>query len=317
MLQLTLRGGGSLVASLILSAMFAGVALGGEPSDAVADADLGLTVEILGGDDDLLDADVDLGLDVVVDLVHDDHPLVEVDSNTSVDVEVMLSHHDDQPFVAADVATATVAVVDLGGGHDGPDAVAWLGAGAPLVAERTATDLLNVEGAPAIGLGIIIGQVGGPFDGAGAGSHTQVPIDLEVNDEDDNLVHALVGAASDNDAFVGDVLLATIGADACVEAIVGPGGLVGCGAPETTIPDDGEDGDDPDGAVPIGPGDDSGEAPGTGNVPDTAPVGPGGVTGELPDTAASPVTGGWHAVLGALLALLAGAWSVRRRVVGR
>jgi len=136
MLQLTLRGGGSLVASLILSAMFAGVALGGEPSDAVADADLGLTVEILGGDDDLLDADVDLGLDVVVDLVHDDHPLVEVDSNTSVDVEVMLSHHDDQPFVAADVATATVAVVDLGGGHDGPDAVAWLGAGAPLVAER-------------------------------------------------------------------------------------------------------------------------------------------------------------------------------------
>ena len=315
MLRIIARGGGILVASLILSALFAGVALGGEPSEVVADADLDLTVEILG-DDDLLDVDADLALDVVVDLGHDDDPLVQVDSDTAVDVVVDLWHHGDRPLADADLDTVSVAVVDLGGGHGAPDAVAWLGAGSPLVAESTAAELLNVEGEPTLDLGILIGWIGGPFDGLGAGSHTQVPIDLEVADEDHNLVHALVGATSENEAFVGDDLLAAVGADACVEAIIGPGALVGCGSPETTVPDNWDGGDDPGEGVPVGPGDDSGEAPGTGSLPDAAPAAPGGTAGKLPDTAVGSVNGGWLAVIGALLALLAGAWSVRRRAIG-
>jgi hypothetical protein len=315
MLRIIVRGGGSLVASLILSALFAGVALGGEPSEIVADADLDLTVEILG-DDDLLDVDADLAIDAVVDLGHGDEPLVQLDSDTAVGVVLDLWHHGDQPLADADLDTVTVAVVDLGGGHDGSDAVAWLGAGSPLVAEGTAAELLNVEGEPALDLAILIDRVAGPFDGSGAGSHTQVPIDLEVADEHHDLVHALVGASSETEAFVGDELLAAIGADACIEAIVGPGALVGCGSPETTVPGDGEDGNGPGNGDPIGPGDDSGEAPGAGSVPDASPGGPGGATGELPDTAVSPVTGGWLGIIGALLAMLAGAWSARRRSIG-
>jgi hypothetical protein len=373
MLRRILRGGGSLAVALMLSALFAGVALGGEPNAEVdADADLDAVIGILDGDD-VLDADVDLALDAVVDLVDDKVALLEVDSDTSVDLEV--DGH--RPIVAADAATATAVALNLGGGHAAPHAVAGPSGHAQLAPSNRANHLLKVDGDLKADLAMLLGHAGAKFHGAEARSLTRVPIDLAVADGDHNLVHAVVGAESTNRAIVGDMLLAaldadlcieaiigpgglvgctpaeteipddevasdeknlahavveatateratvsdaflaTIGTDLCVEAIVGPGGLVGCTPADAEIPDDGDPGDGgtDDGDGPSGPTGEGGAAPGTGeNGPEAAPVEPGGAAA-LPDTASAQPAVALVAIIGALLVLLAGAWSIRRRTM--
>jgi hypothetical protein len=221
MFRLIIRGGASLAAAIFVSALFASVALGAEPTSDV-DVDVDLT---LGG---LLDADVEIDLDAEIDLdLFDDDPAV-VDAD--VDAVVLLGNAADRDPIATADADAT-ATVDLNGVSDkdiAADAVFDLDAAIDLNA-------FDVDDGDTV-----------------AHVLAYVPIDLLIGGKDGTIVHALLDGTAAADAGLGEGTLADVMADVCLEAIIGSGDTTGCGSsPDAAVPGD-EPGDGGGGPGPAG-----------------------------------------------------------------
>lgn len=278
-------------ASLALGALFAGAALGAEPTTAEATADATLTIG-LGADDD------DLGVDVtVVGIV----ALTDERSVTDADVRVAATATVGSGRTATSDGTVRAAVA-IGGATDAADG-AWLDVAAAARIDVDAARAPRGRTSAVAGLAVLIDLDSDRDDAVGASAGLAAGLGAKAADGSDvkaaavlNLASASTGGASRFSAATG----AAAESDAAPLPHVDAASVLAFAAQDTVA----AGGETVDGDEPAG-GDGAFAPAGTVTATDAS----------LPDTALG--TDSEVTLWGILLAVLAGFALARRHLVGR